>query len=170
MTSITHARLRKLLDYDPKTGHLTWRDRNKRVGRGGMTRAGRIAGCINGSGKRCIGISGKIYLASRLAFFWMTSRWPRAQMDHINSNRGDNRWSNLREATSHQNNANRQIRKKKRVPFKGVRWHKINGNYQAQITVKGRYIHLGVFETPEEAHTAYRAAARKHFGRFARFA
>ena len=132
-----------------------------------MTRAGRIAGCIDKrNGKHRIGIDGKFYVASRLAFFWITKRWPVKQMDHINGNCSDNRWSNLRQATSHQNNANRK--KLKRVLFKGIKWQKANSNYQASIQINYHRIHLGVFDTAEDAHAAYVEAAKRYFGEFAR--
>lgn len=98
----------------------------------------------------------------------MTGRWPKVTVDHINCIKADDRWCNLREATHSQNGANQHDRKS-RVPFKGVTWVSRDKNYQAAIRINYRTITLGRFDTPEAAHAAYRKAARKHFGEFARF-
>jgi len=102
----------------------------------------------------------------------MTGDRPR-EVDHINTNKTDDRWSNLRPATHSQNGGNslRHKRKKRNLP-KGVHLHigkKRSKPYVAFITVNGQRFYLGYFDTPEQAHAAYCAAARKHFGEFARF-
>jgi hypothetical protein len=161
--SLTHARLRELLDYDPETGRFTWR-----INLRGPARAGMIAGTLTNVGYRQIRIDQEFYLAGPLAVFYMTEEWPPEIVDHINLKRDDNRWSNLRLATHSQNHANAPMQKRKCVPFKGVRWNKKTERYVSGIRVNYRYIHLGNFDAPEEAHAAYLEAAKKHFGAFAR--
>ena len=96
----------------------------------------------------------------------MTGEWGRPAIDHRDGNSTNNRWSNLRRATPSQNNANRRRPRHNTSGYKGVyfRW----GFWRACIKRNGRRIYLGVFATPEEAHAAYVAAARKLFGEFAR--
>jgi hypothetical protein len=110
------------------------------------------------------------YAASRLAFFYMTGDWPKPglDIDHINGIRNDDRWSNLREATRSQNAANQrmQSRKAHSTPFKGVT--KNGSKYEASIKVNGDQLYLGLYATPEAAHSAYVAAAKKYFGQYAR--
>jgi hypothetical protein len=102
----------------------------------------------------------------------MTGNWPKYQIDHINLKRADNRWINLREATHGQNVQNSSLRKNNTTGFKGVsklsHKCKLKRPFRARITVNNREIILGVFSTAEEAHTAYLAAAKKHYGEFAR--
>lgn len=90
--------------------------------------------------------------------------------DHINGNGLDNRRSNLRAATRSQNNANQRARSGT-SPLKGVYRHYNSGvkQWRAAIRIDGRRKYLGLFRTPEEAHTAYCVAARVLFGHFARF-
>ena len=68
-------------------------------------------------------------------------------IDHYNRNRRDNRLENLHVVNSQQNSFNRS-------DVKGFHLRP-NGKYQAQIKIDGVYKHLGVFDTEEEAHSAY---------------
>ncbi len=159
---ITTERLREVLAYDPDTGVFTWR-----VARGRQS-AGAVAGSLNGSGYLLIRIDRRSYPAHRLAFVYMTGAWPENEIDHMNLDRADNRFENLREATHSQNMANGRRRSNNTSGLKGAHWRKRNRRWQAQIRVAGRKKHLGYFDTPEEANAAYREAATQHFGKFAR--
>ena len=163
---ITASELRKLLDYDPKTGEFRWLvARSNRIKKYGIKK-GQLTGV---TGERpTINIDHHVYRASRLAFLWMTGRWPKKLIDHRNRNTRDNRWVNLREATHQQNSAN--CRSKSSTGFKGVHYdaRAKERKYMARITVRGRTIGLGSFEPPDVAHVAYLVAAKKHFGEFAR--
>lgn len=88
------------------------------------------------------------------------------ECDHENLNKTDNRRANLRVATRSQNEANKGVRSDSATGYKGVRVHR--QKFAAQIYVNGKRLHLGTYDTPEEAHTAYLAAAREYFGEFAR--
>lgn len=164
MPELTQRQLRRILNYNLKTGTITYRVKR------GKIRAGSIAGCLRPDGYRVIGIDYRLYRASRLIYFYMTGRWPkgRGEVDHINGIPDDNRWSNLRHATHLQNMRNRSIRTNKNTPYKGVSWHKRYRKYQTYIVVNGRFIWLGYFTNPKKAHEAYVKAARTYFGRFAR--
>jgi hypothetical protein len=89
------------------------------------------------------------------------------QVDHKNGNKVDNRKENLRKATGSQQRANTRLRKDNPHGLKGVTWIKNNKNWVAQICLKGRHVHLGVFTCKKEAAKAYDRAALKHFGEFA---
>lgn len=89
-------------------------------------------------------------------------------VDHINGNGLDNRNANVRFATSEQNSWNqRKQRSKSSSKYKGVSWEKKRKEWRARITLKGRLIHLGRFETEEGAARAYDAKAKELFGEFA---
>jgi hypothetical protein len=139
------SRIRELLDYDPETGHLTWRvDRAMRV------RAGDRAGYSDYSGYITIRINGTNYQAHRLAWLWMKGEWPEEEIDHINRIRDDNRWSNLREANRSGNVVNSPPREKLSDLPRGVHIRP-SGKFQATIA----HMYLGTFETADEAAEVY---------------
>jgi len=98
----------------------------------------------------------------------MTGEWPKGEIDHIDLDRANNKWENLREATHSENSANRRVRSDNILGLKGVAFDKTRGEYRAYIGVNGKRIHLGYSDCPAAAHMAYVVAANKAFGEFAR--
>ena len=89
------------------------------------------------------------------------------EIDHRNGNPSDNRWDNLREATSAQNKANRTRPTTNKTGFKGVSFNERSRRFCAHISIGNKTVFLGSFATAEEAHAAYVAKARDIFGEFA---
>lgn len=159
--SVGHDELLKTLKYHPRLGVFTWLVNRK------QKKAGDIAGCVHPQGYIVITLGSRQYQAHRLAWFYMKGWWPDPEVDHRDGVRNNNRWENLREANRSQNTCNTALSSKNKVGLKGVRKKKW-GRYTACIWLKGKSVHLGSFDTPQEAHAAYMAEARKHFGEFAR--
>lgn len=85
--------------------------------------------------------------------------------DHKDRNGLNNRRSNLRPATRHQQQVNQGIKEGRQ--FKGVAWNTENNCWRAMIRVNGKNTYLGLFDTQEAAAKAYDAAAKQHHGEFA---
>lgn len=170
---LSPRQVRVLLDYYPETGEFIWLPREGHpfvVGRFNHDFAGKRAGTIDRRGYLRIKIARKYYAGHRLAWVWMRGEWPPEDIDHINCNKSDNKFSNLRLATRSQNVANNGPRIDNKTGFKGVR-RSANGAafpFQAQIRKNGTNRSLGFFSTAEQAHAAYKAAAETMFGEFAR--
>lgn len=154
----------RLLDYDPLTGIFVWK-----VYRGSK-RPGDLAGSAHTSGHVYIETGGRSYHAARLAWLLTTGEYPKAFIDHKDTNPSNNKLTNLREASRAQNNRNVGITKRNTSGLKGASWYGPLAKWAAKIRVDGRLLHLGYFSTADEAHSVYVDAARKHFGEFARAA
>jgi HNH endonuclease len=144
---LTHARLKELLSYDPKTGIFTWNIER------GLVRPGTTAGTTDHEGYVQIHLEGKKYRAHRLAYFYMTQEWPPHWMDHINRNRSDNRWVNLRPVTERLNYYNTSDYRNNTSGVKGVHWNKRISRWVAKIGA-----HKAYFDKFEDA-----VRTRKHW-------
>lgn len=165
MTALTQSRLRELLSYDPETGEWAWR---VKVGvAGGVRNPGDKATYLNGNGQVRMSVDGAKYLASRMAWLYMTGELVK-EIDHRDLNPANNRWKNLRAATRSQNSANTRARSNNKLGVKGVCWDKKQQKFQANITLNGKQRGLGRFDSLDEARAAYAAAAEEAFGEFAR--
>lgn len=156
---ITQKHLKEILCYDPETGIFIWL-----VDRSDNIKAGDVAGRTNIQYYIQIQINYKQYMTHRLAFLYMTENMPE-YIDHINRDKADNRWCNLRKCSCSQNGGNRKIGKNSTTRYKGVR--RTSKGFQGRIGINGKRINLGTYITPELAAMAYNTAAIKYFGKFA---
>ena len=89
-------------------------------------------------------------------------------VDHIDRDGLNNRRNNLRLATNSQNFMNKIAHRNASSAFKGVRWHKRDNVWTAQITLNKKYVHIGQFRDEMEAARAYDRKAKELFGEYAR--
>lgn len=157
---VTQERLKQVCHYEAETGFFTWKSRPVQSGRGGNTfnarYAGKPAGRKNSKGYVYLRIDGLNCAAHRLAWLYHYGCYPKNEIDHINRKPHDNRISNLRDATSSENNLNKTI--ERAFWGKGVCFDKSAGKYLAYGHRAGRQIKLGRYLSEEEA-----IAARQRF-------
>lgn len=166
--------LRECLSLDPISGELIWRVRPRRhfeSDKGwrvfNSKRAQRVAGTASKTtGYVVLNFNGSLYAGHRIAFAMHFGAWPRGHIDHVDGNRGNNAIANLRECSRSQNQQNRAVQANNTSGYKGVHRH-YDGRWRAVIQVNKSIIHIGVFDTPEQAHVAYTAYAKRCHGAFA---
>lgn len=141
--------LKSILEYNPNTGIFVWKISS------GTAKRGTVAGYDTQHGYFAISYKGKKYLSHRLAWLYMTGRFPKDCIDHINGNGHDNRFSNLREATFSQNQLNRKLSKSNKSGLTGASWNSSHKKWCAFIRIEGKNKNLGSFNSAEEAHHAY---------------
>lgn len=153
---LTSEAVREVLDYAPDTGIFTWK-----VTRGGTARAGSVAGTFNHGGYVQINVLGQLHTAHRLAWLYMTGVWPTQHIDHLDGNRQNNRFANLRDVQQQLNNQNqRRATRRSSTGLLGA-YRTAHGTFTAHIGLNGRVRCLGTYATPEEAHEAYITAKRE---------
>ena len=144
---ITQELLKEFVKYDPDTG-IFYKIKKKHV-RDNTRPLGSVVGHKSGDGYIHFAFFGKKRKAHRMAWLYMTGNLPFGVIDHIDGDKTNNKFSNLRDVTQSENLANMH-KIVSRTGFRGVYENIKNGivvSYLAQYNKK----HLGAFKTPEEA-------------------
>ena len=166
---LTPEILHELLDYNVETGVLRWKARptkyfktkrafsvwNKRFANKRAFTSKNESGYF-----QCTILGRGGYRAHRVIWFMMTGSWPE-QIDHINGNRTDNRWCNLRSVTAAENCQNSKRRRDNTSGVTGVCWNNKAG-WRVRISVNGQNKHLGYFDTFEAACEMRSVAERNY--------
>lgn len=155
MTDLTEddkRRLRETVRYEPDTGFLFWRRRP----RSHFTDSNRMNAFNNRfAGKRITSrASGYIVFETmgfslrghRVAWFLQTGDFPTGFIDHINHDRSDNRWVNIRQVTPAENTRNTNLYRTNSSGISGVNWSGRDRRWHASISIKGKNTYIGSFE------------------------
>lgn len=166
--------LRKLIDCDPESGWLVWKERPISMFDGRKYEADRLARSWNQkhAGKPALNsLSDRGYLvgtlerqrvqAHRVVFALATGRNPNGEIDHINGDPSDNRISNLREVSPGQNARNMALNRRNTSGVPGVVFRRREKAWSASIGHLGRKVWIGLFPTKDEAITARRQRERE---------
>ena len=151
---ITQNRLRELAHYCPETGQFTHLQSK------GRKKAGMPAGSLRRDGYVYAMFDGHRAMAHQFAWLYVTGEWPTQEIDHMDGNKANNAFSNLRQVSRRANTENKRTAKRTSTTgLLGVVRHR--DKFVAKIVHAGKRTHLGVFETPEDAHEAYVQAKRR---------
>lgn len=153
--------LRQLLDYDPETGKLFWKERGPEffIGRGQASRMSswnaKFAGSeaftsVNKYGYRHGMLLGRSVLGHRVAWKIITDTDAEV-IDHINGDRQDNAQRNLRAASVSLNNRNKRLPKNNSSGAQGVSLCPWGDRWQVRIGHEGKEMYVGVFGSFDEA-------------------
>lgn len=156
MTTITQQALREVLTYSPDTGTFCRTLLRDRWGNESPTL--RTVGTPRSDGYLEVSLAGRTYKNHRLVFLYMTGVWPEGEVDHINGDRTDNRWDNLRVIDKASNMRNRGLNHNNKSGASGVTWFQQTSQWRARININGVRFSLGLFDTIGEASAARRGA------------
>lgn len=153
--SIDQETLKEYLSYDPVTGVFVWLRKT-----GCKVVVGSRAGSY-GPTYAEVGILGVNYRLHRLAFLYMEGRFPLNDVDHIDGDKKNNSWNNLREVDRSKNELNKHEASagKRSCKFRGV-FRSSGGRWFSRIKSDGVLRHLGTYDTQEEAYQKYVEAKR----------
>ena len=153
----TPEELWDLFALNPLTGELFWQNI-----RSSACRPDGLAGSTKASGYVQLRIKNQLYYAHRIVRAWVDGKDPgNVMLDHKDQNKSNNKPWNIRICCDSQNKANINTRK-------GYSFHPTrNKKYQARINFYKKMLHLGYFDTAEEAHTCYIEAKQRLYGEFA---
>lgn len=154
---LTAADARHLLDYNPFTGALVWRNPLSNY-----AKRGDAFGSLRTDGRRHGLIRGLRYLDYRLAWLCHFGKWPEKSIDHIDGNPGNNRIRNLRDVSHRENLQNQKSNSANTSGASGVRWDRARKKWRAEIKSNGKNIHLGRFPDFDEAVAARKQAERDY--------
>ncbi len=149
--------LHRFLRYDPDTGKLFWKVKPSQA-----VPAGAEAGTRDRKGYIRIKLQGVIYMAHRIIWKMVHGEDPEDLVDHRDRYTGNNRITNLREATNERNMWNQRRRSTNTSGVTGVYWSKGKSRWQASICHGGKLRHLGYFDDKQAAIAARAAAKKKH--------
>lgn len=167
MIELTQEIVRELLDYDPETGVLRWKERGlhwfSTDGKKTQTHLmnqwnSRLAGkeaftSTSNNGYKVGAVKDRKFLAHRIIWLWVYG-WVPEEVDHKNGDKTDNRIVNLREVTRAINQRNKRKLSNNTSGYCGVTQDKRDGKWTATFVVDGLKYSCGYWETPEQANEA----------------
>jgi len=155
---LSQNELKRLFHYDKNTGLFT---RLVRVSNNAGV--GDIAGCLSVSdGYIGIYINKIQYRAHRLAWLYVTGKWPENEIDHNDHIRHNNKWKNLSPATKCKNSKNSTLRSDNSSGITGVCLVKKTNRWHSYINLTKGQLNLGYFTDFFEACCARKSASNKY--------
>lgn len=146
--------LLKAFRYDQKTGHLHQR------------KSGKIVDGHHSQGYWQVYVNGEQLLSHRIIWKMMTGDEP-PEVDHLDGDRANNKWKNLRSDNGRGNRKNKKLTAQNTSGLKGACLCRRTGLWRSTIRADGIWHWLGRFPTKEEAHAVYLQAAAQLHGKFA---
>lgn len=157
LDDISQEELKRPFDYNPETGVVT-----RKVSVSRKCREGDVVGSRDVHGYLDVRISGTLYRLHRLIWRLVTGVTPPEDIDHVNHDKDDNRWINLRLVSPTENLRNSSRYSNNTSGHLGVYWNKPTQKWMAYIWVGGKMKGLGYFADKADAVAAREAASLKH--------
>jgi hypothetical protein len=152
---VTYELVRKVFDYNPATGELSFKPSHGRKARVRVSSGGYLR----------ISWLGTQFLVHRVIWLWMTGSFPPSgfEVDHKDEDKANNRWNNLQLLTCLDNNQ-KKIQANSNNPL-GIRGISQDGDkFRVRLFRDGKRVYSQTFDSFEEAVKA-RKAALEHFSK-----
>ena len=134
--------------YDPDSGDFYWKN-------------GDLVNIILQNNYPCVFWKERAYALHRIAWVLMTGCWPECCIDHVDRDKTNNRWANLRAATWQQNCQNRSVHSNNKLGIRGIRMN--YNKFEPRLMKNGVAIYLGLYKTLAEAVEARKNAEKEYF-------
>lgn len=166
---LTQEIIKELLHYDPDTGIFTWKERdikwftsdwNYKIWNNKWPN--KICSSTMSDGYLRVCVLGKTYKQHRLAYLYMTGKWPNNMIDHEDGIKSNNKWSNLRLVNNSGNQKNAKLSTRNKTGYVGVSFCKNTNKYKSFIMDNKSKIHLGYFDKLEDAVNTRKEAELKY--------
>jgi hypothetical protein len=155
---LTQALLHELFIYSEETGILHWK-----VSRSNAIKVGSAVKYKSKNGYIQVRLLGKLWMAHRLIWCYKTGKFPELWLDHIDGDRSNNRFENLRVVDRSTNMQNvKRANVDSFTQHLGVTFDKQAGKFRAQHIYQGVKVLNKLFRTAEEAHSAYLNSKEKY--------
>jgi len=158
---MTYEEAHKYFTY--KDGILYWKEKPSPKAR---VTVGTKAGALTKQGYVRLQLNGKKYRAHRVIYLMHYGETP-SVLDHMDSNKSNNKIENLRPATPSENGCNQKTRSDSKSGIKGVCWHERLNKWYTQIQLEGKKRYLGVYKDLQEAQSVVEDARVKLHGVYA---
>ena len=143
--SLTYKDANLMFDYDSRSGCLS-------------RKSCKLTGSVD-EGYIRVMVDYRSYYAHRVIWLIVTGEWP-DRIDHINGDRSDNRFKNLRSVNSSDNSKNQKKSAKNTTGIMGL--YRQSKKWRVRIKANGKFISLGYFDNYFEACCVRKSAEVKY--------
>lgn len=147
-----------MLEVDVVLGKIYWKNSPRK-----SVPAGTEAGSKTKHGYVAIGYKKTYYRRHRIIFYVANGYLPLV-VDHKHGVESGDGIDNLQDITQQQNSVKMRMSRRNSSGFRGVSFHQKSGKWQSCIVYNRKTIYLGLYETPELAHSAYTDKRKELFG------
>lgn len=171
MEELTQEIVQELLHYNPETGVLSWKERDRELFESDKKWRnwnnkyyGKEVGSVYKDKRniyRGFSLFNKTQRVHRVIWLYYYGYWPKI-IDHINGDGLDNRICNIRDVSNQENLKNQRKRSNNTSGVLGVHWNKTKDKWQVLIKVDGKAKHVGFFADIESAAEARKQAEMEY--------
>lgn len=156
--SINYDEVKDFFEYNKDTGIVTWKKKPNQ-----SIKVGKEVGRIGNDGYRTVGFNGKQYKVHRIVYCLVNKIIESTlYIDHIDRNKLNNKWNNLRIVDHETNCKNRNVRIDNTSGITGVDIHKKTGKYQVRININKKRKYLGLYDNLDDAIKIRKEAEDKY--------